>query len=117
MTKLSNNFTREEFECPCGCGQDTVDAELITLLQKLREDYDASVTVNSANRCEAHNESVGGADSSQHLLGRAADIVVSGIDPHEVWEYLCDKYRDKYGIGQYKTFTHIDTRNGKKARW
>jgi hypothetical protein len=47
---------------------------------------------------------------------RAADIVVRGKTPREVYEYLDERYPNKYGIGSYETFTHIDTRV-KKARW
>ena len=33
-TALTKNFTKSEFECPCGCGQQSVDMELA---EKLRE--------------------------------------------------------------------------------
>ena len=115
--QLSRNFTREEFKCNCGqCDYDTVDSKLIEVLQDIREKYDASVTVTSGNRCPEYNKEVGGSAKSQHIAGRAADIQVKSIAPFEVAQYLNWKYPDTYGIGDYKTFTHIDTRNG-KARW
>ena len=36
MGDLSENFSRHEFACKCGCGNDTVDAELIRVLQSVR---------------------------------------------------------------------------------
>lgn len=117
MTKLSNNFSRHEFKCNCGdCDYDTVDAELVVVLQGLREAYNARVTITSGNRCPAYNKEVGGSNKSYHVRGRAADIVVEGISPDEIYQYLEWKYPDQYGLGYYEDFTHIDTRS-KKARW
>ncbi len=115
--KLSANFYRFEFECKCGkCDYDTVDKELIDVLQHLREHFSSSITINSGNRCPEYNKSVGGADASYHIRGRAADIAVKDVTPQEVQRYVLSKYKDKYGIGCYNSFTHIDTRS-RKARW
>jgi len=120
MGDLSKHFSRSEFSCGCGCGFDVVDAELISVLEDLREALQSTITIKETNgsgcRCRAHNKAVGGSSSSQHLLGKAADINVTGVDPEEVQEYLLDKYPDSYGIGVYNSFTHIDVR-GTKARW
>ena len=97
MSKLSKHFSRYEFACKCGCGFDTVDAELITVLEDIRGHFDRPVSINSAARCKEHNESIGGGKRSQHLLGKAADIVVKGIDPAVVYRYLERKYIEKSG--------------------
>ena len=121
--KLSNNFSREEFKCNCGeCEYDTVDSKLVEVLQDIRDKYAASVTVTSGNRCPEYNRKVGGKPKtsesmgSQHMRGRAADIQVKGISPHEIAQYLNWKYPEELGIGDYKLFTHVDTRN-LKGRW
>ena len=117
MGDLSLNFSRYEFKCKCGkCAQDTVDVELIKVLERVRSHFNARVTVNSGNRCEDYNRAVGGGEDSQHLKSRAADIVVKGVSPMDVYAYLVRIYPIKYGIGSYGTFTHIDTR-ALKARW
>lgn len=117
MTKLSDNFSRKEFKCNCGkCDYDTVDAELVVVLQSLREAYQAPIKITSGNRCVDYNRKVGGSDKSYHIRGRAADIQVSGISSDEVYQYLNWKYPDQYGLGAYDDFVHIDTRS-KKARW
>lgn len=114
---ISRYFKRKEFECKCGkCGQDTVDAELLAILEDVREHFGKPVIINSANRCPAHNKKVGGASRSIHITGKAADIVVKGVSPDIVHSYLDSKYPNQYGLGKYKTFTHIDSR-GYKARW
>ena len=114
--KISPYFDRSEFACSCGCGFDTVDAELIEVLTTLRKHFDAPVKINSSARCEKHNTSIGGSPRSQHKHGRAADIAVTGKTPGDVFAYLDGLYPDQFGLGKYNSFTHIDTR-GVKARW
>lgn len=110
----SQHFKRAEFACKCGCGFDTVDYELVRLLESVRKHFDRPIKITSGCRCEAHNRVVGDSPGSQHLRGRAADIVVLGTPAHLVAE-LADQL-GAGGVGTYDTFTHIDTRHG-KARW
>ncbi len=115
--QLSAHFHRSEFECRCGCGFATVDAELIRVLEDLRTAFRGRpVTINSGCRCSDHNRAVGGHLLSQHIWGKAADIVVQCIDAATVADCLEDKYPDRYGIGRYNTWTHIDVRET-RARW
>lgn len=116
MSLLSAHFQRSEFKCKCGCGFDAVDVELLDVLEYLREHFNRPVVINSACRCQTHNRIVKGAPDSQHVKGKAADIRVQGIEPADVAEYLHQKYPDKYGIGCYPSFTHIDVRTN-RARW
>lgn len=115
MGDLSRHFSRREFACKCGCGYDTVDAELLALCEAVRGIEGAPLTPNSGCRCARHNAAVGGAASSQHLRGRAADLPV--LDPPRVFGWLCELYPDRYGLGLYDTFVHVDTRSGAPARW
>lgn len=115
-TQLSANFYRDEFECKCGCGFDTVDAELVQVLQDVRDEFDESILITSGCRCPKHNAKEGGATTSMHLTGKAADFVVKGIHADLVADYLESLYPDRYGIGRYSGRCHIDVR-AKKARW
>lgn len=117
MTQLSKNLKRSEFKCKCGsCDYDTVDAELVDVIQDIRDHFGRPVTITSGNRCPAYNKTVGGASKSYHPRGRAADIVVKSTTPLDVYMYLESKYPNQYGLGSYNSFTHIDTRTN-KARW
>jgi uncharacterized protein YcbK (DUF882 family) len=113
---LSEHFKRSEFACKCGCGFDTVDHELIVVLEDVRVWACGMTKILSGCRCNRHNETVGGSTNSQHKLSKAADIVIRTKTPKEIYEYLDERYPNKYGIGNYGTFTHIDTRTN-KARW
>jgi uncharacterized protein YcbK (DUF882 family) len=117
---ISQHFARSEFACKCGdCPQSkdpTVDVKLIGILEELRSHFGAPITVTSGVRCERHNRNVGGRPTSRHILGRAADVVVKGVAPDRVHRYLNERYVDRFGLGKYAKFTHIDSRTN-KARW
>lgn len=71
------DFKLEEFRCKCkdsctGYPQ-IINSQLLINLQALRDRFGA-VKVTSCLRCEAHNKAVGGASSSRHKSGKAADI-------------------------------------------
>lgn len=113
---LSKNFKESEFACR-HCGKlpsQGMDKRLIETLQKIRDYVCAPITINSGYRCPTHNKNVGGAANSQHLHGMAADFVVKGMAPSEVYKAL-DPLWDG-GLGRYNSFTHIDTRPN-RARW
>ena len=116
MAQISKHFDRREFACHCGCGFDTVDTELLTILEDLRDRFGKPVFIQSGCRCKKRNDRVLGAKKSRHLWGQDADVVVQDIAPKEVANYLERRYIYRYGIGRYKTFTHIDSRQT-KARW
>jgi uncharacterized protein YcbK (DUF882 family) len=117
MGDISEHFSRSEFACNCGCGFNVVDAELIKILEGVHVYFGRAIGINSGARCAAYNAmQEHSAKKSQHLLGKAADINVVGIDPEKVATFLEEKYPNKYGIGRYNTFTHVDVRSV-KARW
>ena len=116
MGDISKNFSRAEFKCRCNCGFATVDVSLINVLEVVRTKFNAPITINSACRCEEHNAHIGGSYGSKHKQGIAADIVVKGATTEEVYKFLDMFQPNKYGVGKYNSFTHIDVRD-KKARW
>lgn len=110
---LSKNFKSYEFDCHgSGCCDSTkIDTDLVGFLQMIRAHFGKAVTINSGYRCSVHNKKVGGASKSKHLEGKAADIVVSGIEPIEVAKYA--ESIGVKGIGLYEWGCHIDTRTTK----
>lgn len=117
-TKLSTNFKASEFACKGNgcCSTIKIDEQLVTYLQKIRNHFKKSVTINSGYRCSKHNKAVGGATNSRHTKGQAADIVVKDVKPAEVAKYA--ESIGILGIGLYETdkdgyFVHVDTRTSK----
>lgn len=116
MGDVSTHFNRSEFACKgksCGCSFAAVDIELLQILESVRTHFGAPVRINSACRCAKHNADVGGAKHSKHLYGIAADIVVSGRTPAEVYAYIDNAWPHKLGLIQYSTFVHVDARSDK----
>ena len=122
--KLTNNFSLHEFASKDGadftpeviCNLN----ELAKNLQVLRDELNARITINSGYRSPAHNKRVGGATKSTHLLGQAADIVVDGFTPEDVYITIERLIKEgkiaQGGLHAYNSFTHYDIR-GTKARW
>jgi uncharacterized protein YcbK (DUF882 family) len=120
MGDISKNFDRSEFACKCGCGYNTVDTELIDVIQDVRDHFTkmypdrvVRIHINSGCRCPEHNRSgpIKGGKKSQHLYGKAGDIVPEGFTVPELYDYLDTKYPDKYGIGVYTGRIHVDVRS------
>lgn len=114
MGDLSEHFDAAEFKCHDG-STCTINPNLIDMLEWLRKFYHRPITILSGYRSPAYNARVGGAKHSQHLLGNAADIVVKGVEPRSV-AYLAAHQFPHGGIGEYRTFVHLDCRPG-RARW
>lgn len=105
------NFKVKEFACKDGTDIVKVNRTLLQILQQIREHFGKPVIINSGYRTIAYNSKVGGAKSSYHLDGQAADIRITGIAPVKVAAY--SESLGVSGIGLYASFTHVDTRNVK----
>lgn len=122
--KLTVNFSLEEFACHDGT---PVPPELIQTVKKLAENLEIirkevgkPLKILSGYRTPAWNKRVEGAKSSNHMLGRAADITVEGIPPKAIADTIERLIKEgklpPSGLGRYTGFTHYDIR-GKNARW
>ena len=122
--KLTKNFNKSEFDCSCGC---EMPKEVLINIQKLanqlqilRNKVGVSVKINSAYRCIKHNKSIGGVSNSQHVLGKASDVVINGFKASKKFDSISELINDgdmlQGGLGAYDSFTHYDIRKT-KARW
>jgi len=122
--KLTDNFSKWEFEC-----NDSSEMPMHVLnnvkklaisLQSVRDCIGASIHITSSYRSLEYNRLIGSKDTSQHVLGNAADLQVEGMLPIELYDtieaFMDLGYISEGGLGIYDTFVHYDIR-GKKARW
>ena len=122
--RLTNNFSKSEFECKSGAEMpDEVlynIQKLANQLQYIRDYTEKPITITSGYRSPEHNASIGGATNSQHIYGKAADIKVKDIPPYIVYELIEDLISKgeilQGGLGLYGSWVHYDIR-GTKARW
>lgn len=97
---LSKNFTLNEFivsETAKKLNIDNTPTQLVidrlqllvdNLLQPLRDKLDKPIHINSGYRCIELNRAIRSKDSSQHILGEAADITVFGMSNIELFNIV-----------------------------
>lgn len=122
--RITKNFKKSEFDCSSGAEMpDDVFSNVIILakqLQVLRDYLKSPIRINSGYRSKEYNKKIGGVSNSQHINGKAADIVVSNYNTKEVLNAieLLIKRGDMLqgGVGFYDSFIHYDIRKT-KVRW
>ena len=108
---LSKNFRVREFKCKDGSDKILIDMSLAVYIQKIRDWAGSSITITSGYRTVTHNQNIGGASGSQHLYGKAADIICSGKSALEIAQRA--ETLGMHGIewNSDSNYTHIDTRD------
>ena len=118
-THLTKDFSRYEFECPCGCSSQMVDQELADKLQIIRSKLGKKIKITSGYRCIKHNAKVDGSKQSRHLYGIAADWRTLDRSVNPVALGIIAQSVGFGGIGIYwhskGAFVHTDTRGGKST--
>ena len=87
------------------------------LLQPLRNKLGRPIIVTSGFRNPQVNKAVGGKDNSQHKTGQAADIIVRGMRPDELVNFVV-KSNIEYDqlINEYDSWVHISYNKGKNRK-
>lgn len=124
---MTKNFKLEEFtrsntadangikNVPNADQKKAIENLCIKLLQPLREKYGKSMPINSGFRNDVLNKLVGGAETSQHKKGEAADIGCN--KPAELVRCLMDECLDFDQCIQYPKFVHLSYKlNGANRR-
>lgn len=107
--KVSEHFKAKEFQCKDKSDGMLIATELLETLEKIRNNFNAPVIINSGYRTPSWNSKANGAPNSYHCKGMAADIVVKGHDSREVAKYA-DSIMEQGGVIRYTNFTHVDVR-------
>lgn len=144
MGDLTKNISRHEVECRCDgrfgpCHAKGMDWETIQVVQGACDHFaeklglsKVTLIITSGSRCKPYNDNprseggVGGAkgkgesDGSFHKYAMAMDHKITQVSAKELYDYYCEKYPGKFGIGYYPpergNFVHLDSRPY-KARW
>lgn len=116
--KLSKYFSTKEFENKTD-KVFYIEPLLLERLDKVREDFGGPLVVTSGYRSPEHNAKIGGSKSSQHCLGKAADIRPKHFTKENLDKLylICEKYFKAVGDGRHRGFIHVDIRDDKIRRW
>jgi uncharacterized protein YcbK (DUF882 family) len=122
--QVTKNFklSELEFSDPIPAEKIASAVELLQNLQIIRDHFQRPIVIISGYRSPERNAAVGGADKSQHLEAKAADIKIAGVPTEEIYnriDKLISQGKIKQGgLGKYvkSGFVHYDVR-GTKARW
>lgn len=118
---LSEHFTEAEFADRETGEVIAIDPKLIEGLELLRAAIGRPIRITSGYRSPETNAKVDpNAPKSQHISGRAADIVVDGMNLLSLLEAV---FRipafaaGGIGLNAKNNHIHVDTRPGGRARW
>lgn len=115
MTKSSTAKANGIDNTPSEEGALKLQKLIEAVLDPLREWYGKPIKVNSGYRCEALNKAIGGAKSSQHMLGEAADITVGSKEENEkLFDYIKDNLEFDQLINESNfSWVHVSYREGR----
>lgn len=99
----------DEVKCKCkfkDCTHTLVSPLAIDAFYRMRLAFGAVLRINSFYRCQKHNKSVGGSNSSSHKSGLAVDVSTRGFTVPEIAR-LKELARENFDyVLEYDTFIH-----------
>ena len=106
------NFTKEEFQCSCGCGQEDMNFKFIKRIDEAREVANLPFNINSGYRCESYNKEILGSKKSSHMANLAVDISCNDSRSRfKIIDALMEVNLTRIGVAD--TFIHVDADNNK----
>ena len=104
------NFTRDEFACKCGCGENKIKDEAIDLAQEVRDEVGFPMPITSGYRCDNHPVEKAKMKPGTHNRGIAFDVGVSGGKARLVTAALLKRSVGGVGVNQKGSarFVHGD---------
>lgn len=121
--KLSEHFSLEEFtrsDYAIRNGIDNTPSELVIVnlknlceytLEPLRDIVKKPIQILSGYRCSELNKAIGGAENSQHVDGKASDIIVPGMSVDELFDIASKYVQYDQVIHEFSRWVHISTSN------
>ena len=107
-------FTRSSYAIRKGINNEPNDAQIENLrtlcalvLEPLRMLVDSPITILSGYRCPEVNVGIGGSKTSQHMEGKAADIMVPEWPPEALYELMRNNMHFDQLIQEFDEWVHV----------
>lgn len=122
--QISKNFTLTEFtksvtasnlsidNTPTSDAYDNICYLCNNLLQPLRDKIKQPIHINSGYRSVRLNKAVGGAETSQHCTGCAADIEIIGMNNYDLACFIRDNFNFDQLILEFANNLKVDPNSG-----
>lgn len=121
MGDLSEHFNHKDFICRCKVcrGQEfKIHLGLVGVLERLGGHFRKSVKIVEGFRCEAENDRLAKNKKSFHMIGKAVHVMLRGISPKQIIEYLrTDDEARGIGFNADDNTVHIDSRREERKEW
>lgn len=111
--KFEPEFSRKEFECPCGCGKADMDQDSLEMFYLMRKACEFPWIITSGYRCPGYNMQISSTGAEgPHTTGKAMDIAISGEKAHQLITLAANFGIKGIGVSQKgdhsSRFIHID---------
>ena len=114
MGDLTRHFSVSEIRCKCGCGEISLNLDLLKMLEVARTIAHIPFIIISWCRCKKHNKAVRGVVGSSHLKGLAVDIEADTVAKRRlIYNALKQAGFARFGIGN--SFIHVDIDDSKTS--
>lgn len=85
----------------------------INVLEPLRDIVKSPLNITSGYRCKRLNKLIGGANTSQHTQGKAADLKVHGYSVENLFDLICESNIEyDQVIQEFDSWIHISFNDG-----
>ena len=114
---ITKNFSSGEMMCSCGCGEDAMDPDFMSILQNIRDEMQRPLRISSGVRCAKRNMEVSSTGKNGPHVPRttgtmASDILIAGADALRLIDIARKHGISGVGISQRgnhaKRFIHLD---------
>lgn len=89
---------------------------IVNVLQPLRNELKSPIIVSSGYRCPKLNKYIGGVSNSQHIEGKAVDIVVPSMTVDELFNFIKKSSVEYDQLIHEGTWVHLSFNKGNNRR-
>lgn len=118
-TKLSDNFSRDDFACTCGrCNKEfRMSLGIVGIVEHLQHRFQQPVKIERAYICEEQSKALA-LGKDYHHMGKAVDVSIANVALEDIFKEV-EAMSEVTGIGflPHEKQIHIDLRDKEREIW